>query len=60
MLGLVGLAIHLPVSTEPPLLLPLVPIALWIVVHAAAERQARATPAPTALPALVRPRTPAL
>lgn len=35
--ALVGAAIHLPVSTEPRLLLlPLVPVALWFVVHALA------------------------
>lgn len=36
--ALVGLAIHLPVSTEPRLLLSLVPVAIWFVVHAAAAR----------------------
>lgn len=48
--GLLGFLIHVPPSSEPRLLLPLVPVALWFVVHAAAARSARAPSRGAAVP----------
>lgn len=48
--ALLGVAIHLPVSAEPRMLLPLVPLPLWLVMQVAAARAAPARAGPAAQP----------
>jgi 4-amino-4-deoxy-L-arabinose transferase-like glycosyltransferase len=53
--ALLGVAIHIPPSASPRMLLPLVPVLLWFVAVAASGERAAAAPAPDRA---TRPRRP--